>query len=61
MFYSNLSAGSQSECSFLIKALFYRKVGEAVGYTFIFLLGWIIGVMTGLVEKTNKKIKENGK
>ncbi|ASI83597.1 hypothetical protein FORC48_2511 [Bacillus cereus] len=31
-----------------------------MGYTFIFLLGWIIGVITGLVEKVNRKIKENG-
>lgn len=32
-----------------------------MGYTFIFLLGWIIGLMTGLVEKVDNKIKENGK
>ncbi|MCU5498759.1 hypothetical protein OCF63_12205 [Bacillus wiedmannii] len=30
-------------------------------YTFIFLLGWIIGLATGLVEKVNRKIKENEK
>ncbi|HGP3676722.1 TPA: hypothetical protein ACLIVI_004608 [Bacillus pacificus] len=28
-----------------------------MGYTFIFLLGWIIGLVTGLVEKINRKIK----
>ncbi|MEC2390247.1 hypothetical protein P9X05_02365 [Bacillus toyonensis] len=39
------------------KALFCRKVGGAVGYTFIFLLGWIIGVITGLLEKINRKSK----
>ncbi|MBK5433378.1 hypothetical protein [Bacillus sp. TH25] len=38
---------------------FNRKVGGAVGYTFIFLLGWILGLVTGLVEKVNKKIKGN--
>lgn len=32
-----------------------------MGYTFIFLLGWIIGLVTGLVEKVNSKIKENEK
>ncbi|WP_410988427.1 hypothetical protein [Bacillus cereus] len=41
--------------------LFWREAGDVVGYTFIFLLGWIIGLMTGLVEKANEKIKENGK
>ncbi|ALO79959.1 hypothetical protein XO29_0057 [Bacillus phage phiS58] len=28
-----------------------------MGYTFIFLLGWIIGLITGLLEKINRKIK----
>ncbi|UFH96742.1 hypothetical protein [Bacillus toyonensis] len=28
-----------------------------MGYTFIFLLGWIIGLITGLVEKINRKSK----
>lgn len=32
-----------------------------MGYTFIFLLGWIIGLVTGLVEKVDSKIKENEK
>lgn len=32
-----------------------------MGYMFIFLLGWIIGVITGLLEKANSKIKENEK
>ncbi|GAB6455597.1 hypothetical protein bcgnr5383_53060 [Bacillus cereus] len=32
-----------------------------MGYTFIFLLGWIIGLATGLVEKVNSKRKENEK
>lgn len=32
-----------------------------MGYTFIFLLGWIIGLVTGLVEKANSKIKESEK
>ncbi|MGN4675187.1 hypothetical protein [Bacillus cereus group sp. MYBK225-1] len=32
-----------------------------MGYTFIFLLGWIIGLVTGLVEKVNSKIKEKEK
>ncbi|MFB5562029.1 hypothetical protein [Bacillus cereus] len=32
-----------------------------MGYAFIFLLGWIIGLVTGLVEKANSKIKENEK
>ncbi|MDP1457917.1 hypothetical protein Q8G37_15835 [Bacillus wiedmannii] len=32
-----------------------------MGDTFIFLLGWIIGLVTGLVEKVNSKIKENEK
>lgn len=41
------------------KRYFNRKVGGAVGYTFIFLLGWILGLVTGLVEKVNKKIKGN--
>ncbi|WP_257131211.1 hypothetical protein [Bacillus toyonensis] len=27
----------------------------------IFLLGWIIGLVTGLVERVNSKIKENEK
>lgn len=43
------------------KRYFIRKVGGEVGYTFIFLLDWIIGLITGLVEKVNRKIKENGK
>ncbi|PGZ66480.1 hypothetical protein COF02_09175 [Bacillus cereus] len=30
-----------------------------MGYTFIFLLGWIIGLITGLLEKVNRKIKGN--
>ncbi|RFB60621.1 hypothetical protein DZB90_12130 [Bacillus thuringiensis] len=30
-----------------------------MGYTFIFLLGWIIGLVTGLVEKVNSKINGN--
>ncbi|MCU5742933.1 hypothetical protein OCC47_16535 [Bacillus cereus] len=32
-----------------------------MGYMFIFLLGWIIGLVTGLVEKVNGKRKENEK
>ncbi|WP_181950576.1 hypothetical protein [Bacillus fungorum] len=32
-----------------------------MGYTFIFLLGWIIGLVTGLVEKVNSKINANEK
>ncbi|MRA55423.1 hypothetical protein GH864_13210 [Bacillus thuringiensis] len=31
-----------------------------MGYTFIFLLGWFIGLVTGLVEKVNRKINGNG-
>ncbi|MGE6365180.1 hypothetical protein ACQKD9_15490 [Bacillus paramycoides] len=39
------------------KRYFIRKRGGAMGYTFIFLLGWIIGVTTGLLEKVNRKVK----
>ncbi|MBJ7935573.1 hypothetical protein FNE59_20430 [Bacillus thuringiensis] len=29
-----------------------------MGYTFIFLLGWIIGLLTGLTERLSDKIKK---
>ncbi|MDA2281015.1 hypothetical protein PDN19_28550 [Bacillus cereus] len=32
-----------------------------MGYTFIFLLGWIIGLLTGLTERLSDKIKKNRK
>lgn len=44
-----------------IKISFCRKVGGVVEYAFIFFLGWIIGLVTGLAEKVNSKIKENEK
>ncbi|MED1301764.1 hypothetical protein P4U65_14530 [Bacillus pacificus] len=31
-----------------------------MGYTFIFLLGWFIGLLTGLTERLSDKIKKRG-